>query len=129
MNQAITPLAEIKAASKRIVRGVLDIGENRLELLVVEVQEACERLLHTILFALGAAVFALLAGMTLTAGIVVLSWNYSPILALAILTVLYGGSAAFLYVQLGRLRLEWQAFAGTLEQLQKDREGLVKILE
>jgi uncharacterized membrane protein YqjE len=41
----------------------LAIGENRFELLMVEVQEERERLLHAIVLALGAAALGLLAGM------------------------------------------------------------------
>jgi hypothetical protein len=52
----------------------LTIGENRLELLTVEVQEEREHLLHAFLLGLGMAALGLLAAMTLTAAIVVLLW-------------------------------------------------------
>ena len=64
----------------------MTIGENRLELLAVEVQEERERLLHAFLLALGVAAFGLLAGLTLTAAIVVLLWAWSPVAVLLILT-------------------------------------------
>jgi uncharacterized membrane protein YqjE len=49
MEQATAHLAEISTTSKHVVRRLLTIGENRLELLMVEVQEERERLLHAIL--------------------------------------------------------------------------------
>jgi uncharacterized membrane protein YqjE len=128
MSQAIPPLADIGAASRRIAHGVLDAGESRLELLVVEVQEACERLLHTFIFALAAAVFGLLAGITATAAIVFVCAGVSALGALVALTVLYGGAGVYLFNRLGRMRGEWQAFAATLDQLRKDREWLENTL-
>jgi len=60
--------------SKRFARRLLAMGENRFELLMVEVQEERERLLRAILLALGVAALGLLAGMALTGAIVVLLW-------------------------------------------------------
>jgi uncharacterized membrane protein YqjE len=71
---------------KNIARRPLAIGGNRLDLLRVEVQEDRERLLHALLLALCAAVFGLLAGVTLTAAVAVLLWAYSPAAALLTMT-------------------------------------------
>lgn len=128
MSQTSPPLAEITAASRRIVQRAVDIGANRLELLVVEVQEARERLLHAFLFSLGVAMFALLAGIALSTGIVVLLWPYAPVTTLGVLTLLYAGAAAFLYSRLNRLRYEWQVFSCSLDQLRKDCECLSNTL-
>ena len=72
MEPAIISFRQLAANSKQFARRLLTIGENRLELLTVEVQEERERLLHAFLLALGVAAFGLLAGITLTAAIVVL---------------------------------------------------------
>jgi len=120
---------QLGTASKRLARRLLTIGENRLELLMVEVQEEGEHLLHAFLLALGVAVFGLLAGMTLTAAIVVLLWAWSPPGVLFILTVLYGAAAFFLYRRLNGLLRDWQTLSASLEQLRKDRVCLEKILE
>ena len=53
---------------KRLARLLLAIGENRLELLSVELQEERERLLCAILLALGVAAFSLLAGVCVSSG-------------------------------------------------------------
>ena len=116
------------AASKRFVRRLLTVGENRLELLMVEVQEERERLLHAILFALGVAAFGLLAGITLTGTIVVLLWDSSPVTVLLALTGLYGATAVLLYRRLIGLLRDWQNLPATRDQLRKDRACLEKNL-
>jgi uncharacterized membrane protein YqjE len=69
MEESTVSLGQLGATSKTFARRLLTIGENRLELLTVEVQEERERLLHAFLLALGVAAFGLLAGLTLTAAI------------------------------------------------------------
>ena len=113
-------------ASKRLAQRALVICENRLELLMVEVQEERERILHAIWLALGAAAFGLLAGVALTAVVAVAFWQGSPVAALMILTVLYAIAAALLYVRLARLQRDWQTLPTTLDQLRKDRACLEK---
>ena len=118
----------IAVSSKRFAQRLLTIGENRLELLTVEVQEERERLLHAVLLALGVAVFGLLASFTLTAAIVVWLWAWSPIAVLLTLTALYGAAGVCLYRRLTGLLHDWQTLSATLDQLRKDRACLEKIL-
>ena len=92
MEPAPTHAGKLVEASKRFARRLLTIGENRFELLVVEVQEERARLLHAILLALGVAAFGLLAGMALTASIVLWLWEYSPMAVLLTLTGLYAAT-------------------------------------
>jgi uncharacterized membrane protein YqjE len=113
---------------KRLARLLLAIGENRVELLSVELQEERKRLLCAILLALGVAAFGLLAGVGLTAAIAVLFWKLSPLLTLLGLTVVYGVTALCLYWRLARLLRDWQVLAATLDQLRKDRVCLEKHL-
>lgn len=115
------PIVEL---AKRFARRLLMIGANRLELLMVEVQEERVRLLRVILLALGVAAFGLLAGMALTGAIVVLLWGVSPVAALLALTGLYGAASFWLYRRLTRLLRDWQNLPATLDQLRKDRACL-----
>jgi uncharacterized membrane protein YqjE len=124
MDQPRPTLVELADASKRVAQRTLDIGANRLELLIVELHEERERLLQSIQLALGAAALALLAGVALTLGIMVLLWDHSPVVALAILTALYGSGAAFLYARFNGLQRDCQMFTATLDQLRKDRDCL-----
>ena len=114
--------------SKHFMRRLATIGENRLELLAVEMQEERERLLHAFLLALGVGAFGLLAGLALSAAIVVWLWAWSHVAVLIILTVLYGSAAIYLHRRLTGLLNKWQMFSATLDQLGKDRIGLEKFL-
>ena len=96
MEPATDHLGQVVDSSKQFAQSLFTLGANRLELLMVEVQEERERLLHAILLALGVAVFGLLAGITLTATIVVLLWLWSPVAVLLILTGLYGAGGVCL---------------------------------
>ena len=76
MPESTATAADFAAASKRVARRLLTIGENRLELLRVEAQEERERLMVSIVLAIGVMGCGLLAAMTLTAAIVVISWRF-----------------------------------------------------
>ena len=119
------PLAD---ASRRVAQRALVICENRLELLMVEMQEERERILRVIWLALAAAAFGLLAGIALSAVLVVALGKQHPVAALLILATLYAAAAAFAYGRLQRLQRDWRTLAGTIDQLKKDRECLGKNL-
>ena len=124
METASTNAGRLAETFKRFARRLLAIGENRFELLMVEVQEERERLLHAIVLALGVAALGLLAGVSLTGVIVVLFWEVSQVAALLALTGLYGAAAVCLYWRLTRLLRDWQNLPATLDQLRKDRACL-----
>jgi uncharacterized membrane protein YqjE len=128
MEESSASLGKLAVNAKFFARRLLNIGENRLELLTVEMQEERERLLHAFLLALGVAAFSLLAGLTLTAAIVVLLWPWSPVAVLPILTAFYGTAGIFLSRRLTGLLRDGQPLAASLNQLRKDRECLEKIL-
>jgi uncharacterized membrane protein YqjE len=119
---------QLATTSKQFVRRLATIGENRLELLAVEMQEERERLRHLILLAFGIATFGLLASLTLTAAIVVLLWAWSPVAVLLILTGLYAVAGLGLYWQLTGIVRDWQTFSASLDQLRRDRECLEQLL-
>jgi uncharacterized membrane protein YqjE len=128
MEESTVSLRQVAATSKHFARRLLTIGGNRLELLTVEVQEEREGLLHAILLAFGMAAFGLLAGITLTAAMVILLRACSPVAVLLALTGLYGAAGVCLWRRLTRLLREWQTFSASLDQLRKDRACLEKIL-
>jgi uncharacterized membrane protein YqjE len=129
MEQATAHLAQMATTSKHFVRRLLTIGENRLELLMVEVQEERERILYAILLALGVAVFGFLTGAALTITIVVLLWHHSPVAVLLVLTSLYATTAVFLYRRFIVLQRDWKMLPATLDQFRKDRACLEKSLD
>ncbi len=124
MEESTASFQELATTSKQLVRRLAIIGENRLELLAVEVQEERERILHAFLLALGVAAFGLLAGITLTAALALWLWTWSPLGVLAILTVVYAAAGFFLYQRLNGLLRNWQTLSASLDQLRKDRECL-----
>ena len=128
MESSASSVGQLVETLKRFARRLLIIGENRFELLMVEVQEERERLLRAILLALGVAAFGLLAAIALTATIAVLLWQYSPFAVLLTLTSLYGMTAVCLYRRLTRLLRDWQNLPATLDQLRKDHACLEKHL-
>ena len=129
MESNIGSSEQLGAVSKRFAQRLLTIGENRLELLTVEVQEERERLLYAVLLALGVAAFGLLASLTLTATIVIWLWAWSPLAVLLTLTALYVTVGVCFYRRLTGLSYNWQMLSATLDQLRKDRACLEKILE
>jgi uncharacterized membrane protein YqjE len=126
--ESISPNMGQMAASKRFALRLITMGENRLELLMVEVQEERVRLLRAILLALGVVAFGFLAGAMLTGVAVVLFWAISPIAVLLILACLYTVAAVILYRQLSALLRGWESLPATLDQLRKDRICLEEIL-
>ena len=128
MEESTVSFKQLATTSRRFAHRLLTIGENRLELLTVEVQEERERLLHAFLLALGVAAFGLLAGVALTGVLVLLFWNFSPVAVLLALTGLYAAAAVVLYWRLTGLLRDWQTLSATLDQLRKDRSCLEKLL-
>ncbi len=118
----------IGTTSKRFAHRLLTIGENRLELFAVEVQEERERLLHAFLFLMGVSAFGLLAAMSLSAAIVVYLWAYSPVIVLLMLATVYGATSFYFFKRLTREMRDWHSFSATLDQLRKDRECLQHLL-
>lgn len=119
---------ELGTAFRGVAQRLMTIGENRLELLTVEVQEEREHLLHAVLYALAVAGCGLLAAMAITAAVVIAMWAYSPVAVLVALGVLYGVAGAVLLRRLTGVLHDWQPFPGSLGQLRKDRECLARMI-
>jgi uncharacterized membrane protein YqjE len=128
MEDSQVGFGQLAGISRQLARRLCSIGENRLELLTVEVQEEREHLLHAFLLVLGAAVFALLASLALTAAIVVGLWTWSPVAVLLILASAYGTAGGWLYRRLTAMIASWQTLPATIDQLRKDRTCLEKTL-
>jgi uncharacterized membrane protein YqjE len=128
MEASTVSFGQLAATSKHLVRRLAIIGENRLELLAVEIQEEREHHLRALLLAFGVGAFALLAGLTLSAAIVVWLQACSPVAVLLALTGLYVATGTFLWWRLTRRLRDWQTLSATLDQLRKDRACLEKIL-
>lgn len=86
---------------------------------MVELTEERERLTRSLVLLLGAAAFALLAGIAFTLEITLLLWSVSPLWTIGILTIVYGVVAALLYWRFKRIQ-NGPMFSATFDQLRKD---------
>jgi uncharacterized membrane protein YqjE len=123
-----TSLLDAGDSAKRVLRRLLAVGENRLELLGVELQEEQDRLLQSVLLVLGIAAFLLLAALALSVAIAILLWSQGPVLVTGCLAALHLCGAWLLQRRLLRIRRNWRPFADSLDQLRKDRACLEKTL-
>lgn len=128
MDAPTSELHQLVATTRRVAQRLLTIGENRIVLLTVELQEERERLLHVVLAALGMVVVILLGGMTLTALAAILLWSYGPVPVLLGITAVYGLAAACLWWRVSAQLRGWQTLPASLDQLRKDRATLDDIL-
>ncbi|HTI99899.1 MAG TPA: phage holin family protein [Dongiaceae bacterium] len=118
---------QLAAAARQLVRRLVTIAENRIELVTLEVQEGRERLLHVLFLALAVAALVLLAGITLTAAMVIWLWPISPGAVLLVLAGVYGSTGGWLGWRLTQRLRDWQTLPATLDQLKKDRAALEQI--
>ncbi len=120
--------SELGGATKRFAHRLLAIGGNRVELLMIEMQEERQHLLQVVFIAVAAASCALLAGILITTAIVVIFWNMYPVGVLIVLGCLYFIGAFLLYRRLVGLQRNRRFLPETVEQMQKDRACIEKIL-
>lgn len=117
---AEVPAIPLSGAFKRVLHRLLAIGENRLHLLIAEIEEEREVLLEKFFMALAVAALALLGIMAWSAAVVFLFWEASPVVTLGILGAFYLLVAGILAFKLmGRRGMP--ILPATLDQLQKDR--------
>jgi uncharacterized membrane protein YqjE len=119
--------AHLAGAVKRILWRLMAIGQNRAELLMVEVHEERARAQMVIFLGIGMAIFAALAILTITA-VIACTFADHLLLVLGILAAFYCIGSAFFYVKLSRMLRHWETFTGTREQFERDRECLEKKL-
>lgn len=129
MNPSPVGLCRLSAAARSLSKLLLTIGENRFELLTLEMQEERERLLRVLFLASCVAVCALLAGIALTAVVVLWLREYSPVMALLALASLYTITGFFLLRRLAADLQNRQPLSASLDQLRKDRACLERIID
>jgi uncharacterized membrane protein YqjE len=112
------------ASLKRILDTLLATAQNRVELFAVELQEEKCRVVEAMLCAAALASFGMMTLSLLTFTVVILFWENGRMIALGGLSMLYlvGTTLAWRALQ-SRLKAG-SAFAGTVEELKKDRACL-----
>lgn len=128
MNPSPVSFGRLSAAARSLSKLLLTIGENRFELLTLEMQEERERLLHALFLTSCVAVCGLLAGIAVTSAAVVLLWDYAPVMALLAFAGIYTITGLCLLRRLAAQLQNRQPLSASLDQLRKDRACLEKII-
>jgi uncharacterized membrane protein YqjE len=128
MSSTTISVSRLMSLLQSIGQRLLTIGENRIELLAVEVQEERKSLLRAFLLALMVACFGMLTGAAFSATMVILFWTVSPWGILLGLSLLYAAIGILLFLRLSSILNAWQALPSTLDQLHKDRINLESLL-
>lgn len=110
-------------AGKRVTWRLLSMFHNRVELLMVEIQEERQRAVSAVLLASAAAFLGLLAAMTVTA-VIACAAGPHLLTALIIMAIVYIAGTIFFLLKLAHMQRSWDALSNTRDQLQKDRECL-----
>lgn len=116
--------SKIVGASTDVLRRLLSVGGNRLELFAVEWQEERERILRSFMLGLAIAVFGMLGAACLTVAVAAFLWPWSPAGAMLSAAVFHGIIALIVYSRLRALWRNWNAFSASVTQLRKDCECL-----
>ena len=124
----VTP-GQLTSTSKRVLGGLHLMFANRLKLLLLEVREEQPRLLQSLLLGLAAGLCLLMAVLCLTAFIVVLGWDFSPVLVLGAVAAMYVLGGLFLCRKLRALFENWHALPATRDQFAKDREAILQVMK
>jgi uncharacterized membrane protein YqjE len=119
MRQPAT-IPHLLGTAANLLRRFLVIGENRLELLMVEVQEERAKLFLSMVLSFAAAAFGLLTMIGLSAVVVLLLRDYSLLVVVASLTALYAAVTTGIVIYLARLMKDGLPLSCTLDQLRKD---------
>ncbi len=116
--------AGLWSSLKRVLDALLATVENRVELISVELQEEKCRLVEAILLAAGVAAFGMMTLTLITFTLVALFWDSARMTVLVALSVVYLGVTVAAWRALQARLKSRTAFAGTLDELKKDRSCL-----
>jgi uncharacterized membrane protein YqjE len=124
MNEGETDRHGLFDTLRRLGSTVLAILQNRLELLVVELQEERIRLFDALLLAAVVVVLGCFTLTTVAVAVLIVVWNEYGVNGLLAVSGLGFITTIFAYWRL-RVRLKnWQLLSSTLAELKKDRECL-----
>lgn len=126
MERPAGPMERVFGASKRLLEHLLEGGELRLRLAVLELEEERARLFDLLLLAgLSLALGAL--GLAFVGVLVIVAcWETHRLTAIAGVAVAFLGAAAFAAWRLRRLARQRTLLRATLSQLATDRQLLAE---
>jgi uncharacterized membrane protein YqjE len=124
MSEATDTKPGVWASLKRTLDALLATAHNRVELFAVEVQEEKCRLMEALLCAVAAAVFGTITLTLVTLLVVLVFWENGRLIALGGLSVLYLAGTVLAWRALQSHLKARSAFAGTIDELKRDRACL-----
>jgi uncharacterized membrane protein YqjE len=114
----------VLASLGRLLKTALAIAQNRLELLLVEVQEARWRFFDALLLTGVVLILALMTLMTATVTIVVVCVQAERLDVVVALALLYLAGTIFAFWRLHARLKNWALFSTTRAELKKDKTCL-----
>jgi uncharacterized membrane protein YqjE len=128
MSESERLISGLAGNSRKLVQDVLAAGENRLDLLVVELQEEREQTYQAVGLLLSFTAVMVLFGFAVTTAVVVGFWEVSRIWPVCGMALLWAAVAALVWRRLRRQLQTWQTLPETLNQLHRDIESLTRRL-
>ena len=114
------------ASMKRLWRTVLAIAQNRLELLLVELEEERLRAVEALFLTVAVAVLALMTLIVGSFALVILFWDDHRLAVLGTLGLVYLLATLGMWWRLRARLRTWQSFSATVAELKKDKAWLEK---
>ncbi|SEK90834.1 phage holin family protein [Halomonas daqiaonensis] len=122
MSTSHGPAQRLFVAGKRLLGSLLAIGETRLRLAVLELEEERARLMGMLLLA-GLSLILLLLGLgVLTTLVIVAFWETHRLTAIGVSALVLLGSGGLLSLRVLQLARRRTLLTGTLSHLASDRE-------
>ncbi len=116
--------AGILASLRRLLQTVLAIAQNRLELLLVEMQEERWRFFDALLLAGAVLILAAMTLMVVTITLVVVCVEANRLDLLVAMMVLFLVATIVAFWRLRTRLKNWAPFSGTLAELKRDKACL-----
>jgi len=124
MEKPAEPAQGVLSSLQRLLRTLLSIVQNRLELVLVEVQEERTRVVGAFLLVAGVVAFGCMTLVLITFAVVAVFWENHRVAVLGSLSLLYLVVTLVAYWRLRHRLKHWPAFAATLAELKKDKAWL-----
>jgi uncharacterized membrane protein YqjE len=111
----------VVASSRRLWRTILAMAENRIELLLVELEEERRRAVQALLMGVALGALGLMTLLVATFSLVFVVSEEDRAGVLLVLSACYALATAAAYWRLHRLLGNWSAFSASLAEFRKDK--------
>jgi uncharacterized membrane protein YqjE len=112
------------ASMQRLWRVILATAHNRLELLLVEVEEERQRAFEVLILTMAMAVLGLMTLIVGSFALIIIFWEDHRLAVLVILGLSYLLATLGMWWRLRLRRRNWQSFSATVAELKKDKAWL-----